>query len=267
MELYGLQIARAGEFLRPYESKRYTFWERNNFLISIPLITEEFADISFWQAVMNWEEYKKHARAAILRLGQGRWEDTEFIHNYNNAREESILLGGYWFYDGRVSPLEQANVILGLLKDRYLDMELFVDWETNYGGKYEGLKNVVTLMKILDSSGLKVKDIGLYTGYYWFKEHPDLTQHDYLRNKPLWLAWWASPAVVKVPDPWITWTHWQKGTPVLQWGQPTQEIDLNVFNGTRAQFEERYTSAPIPNPTSHTVEVFIDGMLAYSKII
>jgi hypothetical protein len=249
----------AGKYLRDYERGRYTFLERNlTFLdqvrsIIVPSNAEQFADVSFYQAGMNWDEYAKHARAVILRIGQNIWQDSEFEYSYREGNGGAGM-GGYFFFDGRATPQQQANVIINAMKDKYLDMELFIDWERNYNGPSEGLPNVVSLMQKVEAAGIKCKAVGLYSGYYFFinNSHPttNAAQYTYLKQRPLWLAWYAAASVVKVPLPWDTWTHWQLGTLVVKWGQPTAELDMNKHNGTRAQFEQRYigtvTQPPIP---------------------
>lgn len=244
----------AGKYLRDYEAKRYTFLERNLFWLDrvqsiiVPTDAEQFADVSFYQAGMDWDKYP--GRAVILRIGQNIWADTEFQRNYTEARRRSLAIGGYFFFDGRATPQQQANVIINAMQGKSLELELFIDWEKNYAGASEGLPNVVKLMQLVEAAGVKCKAVGLYSGYYYFTGNSNptthATQYAYLKTRPLWLAWYASASVVKVPAPWTTWTHWQFGTPAVAWGQPTAEIDMNKHNGTRAEFTARYLLASIP---------------------
>lgn len=246
-------LSRAGQYLYKYERKRYTFRERFAWLfdlftrrqrILVPADPEHFADVSFYQAGMDWDVYALHARAAIIRIGQNTWPDTSFVTFYEQAKARGIALGGYWFFDGRASPDQQLAVIKSQMSGRSLELELFVDWEKNYGGAYEGLPRVVELMQKIEAAGIKCKAVGMYTGYYWFSDNSNATanagQYTYLKQRPLWLAWYSAASVVKVPQPWVDWTHWQYGTPSLKWGQPTVEIDANYFNGSKAQFGQKY---------------------------
>jgi GH25 family lysozyme M1 (1,4-beta-N-acetylmuramidase) len=231
---------------------RYTFLEWNMLWwdklrsIIVPPDAEQFADVSFYQAGMDWDRYP--ARAVILRIGQNVWKDNEFEYNYSEARQRGIAIGGYFFFDGRATPQQQANVILGAMQGKYFDMELFIDWERSYSGASEGLPNVVKLMQLCES--IQCKAVGLYSGYYWFisnsNAQANAAQYDYLRFHPLWIAWYAAASMVKVPPPWLTWTHWQFGTPALDWGQATAEIDMNRHNGTRADFTARYLGGVTP---------------------
>lgn len=250
--------AYAGEYLKQYEGIRYSFTEwalklvDTPYSIIVPTLAEEFGDVSFYQAPMQWSVYKQHARLVIIRIGQNVWIDSEFEFNYMVARQQGLALGGYFFFDDRVTPQQQADLIISAMRGKHFEGELFIDWETSYGGKYGGLKNVVALMKLLDAAGLDVKDIGLYTGYYYFTDHSSALTHSaeyqYLSTKPLWLAWYAAASVVKVPAPWLTWAHWQTGTSTELWGQPKGAMDRNKSNNTPAEFTAKYLGGATPPP-------------------
>lgn len=202
----------------------------------------QFPDVSFWQGEIDYSIMCMETQAIILRAGQGIWPDIKFERNYLEARKCSKKIGVYWFFDGRYSPQDQAKTLLGILKGKTLEMEVYVDWEHNYGGAHEGLGNVVALMELIEKAGWKV---GLYTGYYFFTSNSNLitnaSHYNYLKLKPLWLAWYTNnPEDVKIPSPWTSLTHWQFGTPVIDWGQESKEIDMNFFNGTNEEFETRY---------------------------
>lgn len=239
----------AGKHLRSFETSHYTFLERQVWFdrlrsILVPAEAEEFGDVSFWQAGMDWDKYASKARAVILRIGQNIWKDSEFEYNYTEAKRRHIAVGGYFFFDGRATPQQQANVITESMAGKSFELELFIDWEHNYNGPSEGLPRVVELMQKVEQAGVACRAVGLYSGYYWFIANSNATtnaaQYSYLRQRPLWLAWYAAASVVKVPAPWSDWTHWQYGTPAVDWGQPTSEVDMNKYNGTRDQFTARY---------------------------
>jgi len=209
-----------------------------------------FADVSFYQGDINWTTYASSFSATIIRIGQGDWIDSKFHRNWTEAGSRNLLRGGYWFYDDRWSPEHQADLVALALSDYDRpEMEIYVDYERSYSGSFQGLSNVVKMMQAVEEYFPEV-NIGIYTGYYWWKDHYDPKYADYLRDKALWLAWYTSnPYYVKVPEPWTEVTHWQYGTPAEFYGQETREIDMNWFNGTEAEFVERYTPlAPLPAP-------------------
>lgn len=251
-------IAYMGEFLRQYKSPRLNVHKAVNYLLVQPAaditMEVEFPDVSFWQGEIDYGIMSTKTDAIIIRAGQNTWEDTEFKDNYRKAKETGLLVGVYWFYDGRASPQEQANLLISLLRGRKLELEVYIDWEHNYGGAHEGLRNVVAMMQLIEQAGLDIKGVGLYTGYYWLRANSNpianASQYNYLRTKPLWLAWYSTnPASVLIPAPWSDLTIWQWGTPDVEWGQQTEEIDMNFYNGTKQEFAYIYgTSGETPMP-------------------
>lgn len=255
--------AYAGQFLKTYEKSRYTISDYHSDYfptkttqpqIIIPPAAEEFADVSLWQEDINWDKYIQNARACIPKISQGNWLDPKWIRNYDEGRRVGCLLGGYHFVDDRYHPDLQTETILKGLQGRHLDMELMLDWERIYGGPYPGLGNVLKIHSNLKSEGVKCEDVGVYSGYYWVVDHCNLINNPqefaYVEkhNVPFWIAWYANPEIVKIPAPWKTWVHWQKGTPVYDWGQASKEIDINHPNATPEQFTIKYGAGTQPPP-------------------
>jgi GH25 family lysozyme M1 (1,4-beta-N-acetylmuramidase) len=246
--------ARMGEFLREYNPPLVSLNATLNYFLTKPvklppsaLITMEvqFPDVSFWQGEVDYEIMSTKTKAIILRAGQNTWVDTQFDRNYAEAKRKGLLVGVYWFFDGRASPGEQAELLISLLRNKKLELEVYIDWEHNYGGAHEGLRNVVAMMEAVERAGLDIKGVGLYTGYYFFRANSNpaanASQYIYLKGRVLWEAWYTNnSAEVLVPAPWTALTHWQLGTPVVAWGQQSLEIDMNFFNGTKQEFEQRY---------------------------
>ena len=242
-----------GDNLKKYEREHYTFSDVFTRGIIVPPDSPTFADVSFYQARMIWTRYPHDG--AIIRIGQNVWKDSEFEYNYSQCKEYNIAVGGYWFYDDRVSPESQFEIIKSAMLGKSFEMELFIDYERKYGGAYFGLKHLQRLIGLIRSAGIKCKDVGVYTGYYFWTDNTkgDEFFYPFFEKVPLWLAWYAQPSAVKVPVPWSTWRHWQYGTPVMDWGQPTVEIDANRYNGTRAQFENEYLGGAITPPPGGTM--------------
>lgn len=267
------QDAVAGEFYQPAPSQNIneflqrTLTKPKTLFFQSAIITQEvqFPDVSFYQSEIDYRVMRVQTDAIIIRLGQNLWVDDQFERNYLEAKKNGMRVGGYWFYDDRVSPRAQAEIILSLLEGKKFELELYIDWENSYGGEFRGLQNVVAMMELLDKAKelglIQVKDIGLYTGYYWFRGNSNpitnASHYNYLKNKPLWLAWYTSnPLLVLIPAPWSELMLWQWGTPVWYWGQQTKEIDMNWFNGSRQEFDLRYTiSSGEEPPMTHQVKL------------
>ncbi len=247
--------AYAGQFLKEYKSEHnvhslandaYTKTTRLSLSLFGATIPDEvqFPDVSFWQGEINWDIMAANTKAVIIRIGQAKFVDAQFERNYAEATKRGLKVGYYFFYDDRYSPGEQAETILNALAGKQIDMEVYIDWEVSYGGQHKGLPEVVSLMQAVEA-GLPGEEIGMYTGYYWFRENSNVithaSQYAYLKNKRLWLAWYASdPSVVLIPAPWSSMAHWQWGTPAVAWGQATKELDMNYCGCTSQEFVDRY---------------------------
>lgn len=247
--------AYAGQFLKNYKSHQNVNSLTNDTyaittelpldLFNITISNEvQFPDVSFWQGEINWDIMATKTKAVIIRIGQAKFVDAQFERNYAEARKRGLRIGFYFFFDDRYSPGEQATTILKALQGKQIDMELFIDWENSYGGQFKGLPQVVALMQAVEA-GIPGVRIGMYTGYYWFRENSNAithaNQYTYLKNKPLWLAWYTSnPVVVLIPAPWTSLAHWQWGTPAVEWGQGTKELDMNYCGCNAQEFVDRY---------------------------
>lgn len=240
----------AGKYL---EKERPTIWQKISRSVSSQIIITQdvqFADVSFYQGVIDWDKYKTQTDAVIIRAGQRYWPDTQFTLNWSEAKRVGLKRGAYWFYDDRESPGNQAKYFVQQIGTDYPEMELFIDYELVYGGAYQGLGEVVSMMQEVERLLPNVK-VGIYTGYYFFNDHVESKYFDYLKSHPLWLAWYTSnPAYVQIPAPWTKVTHWQWGTPVwgTDWGVDSLEIDMNWYNGTLAEFNQNYGGAVEPPP-------------------
>lgn len=218
-------------------------------------------DISFWQdrndtlrKVDFIQMRAALARGVIIRVGQGNWTDEDYA-DYWQAARNVLPRGLYWFYDSRYNPLLQAGQVAALIeKHGAPEMELWADYEENYGGSYKGWRHFAVFLAELQRLLPKVR-IGIYTGYYYWLDHSPnpITQKasfQWFAQFPLWLAWYTSnPAIVKIPKPWSSLLYWQKtdkGDGPL-YGVESKNIDLSRFNGTRADFDTRYTM-PVPTP-------------------
>lgn len=215
---------------------------------------KQIPDVSFWQGLINYELMSLQTDALIIRAGQNKWADTQFRRNWLQARIHNILRGSYWFYDDRVSPGEQAKIWADLLRDDPPEMEIWCDWENSYGGQFGGLRNVVAFMERVEEL-LPGIDIGLYTGYWWFREHSNVvtnaSQYNYLKRKKLFLAWYTLIASqVLIPAPWSEIFLWQFGTPAVgrEYGVETEELDMSYINMTEVEFKLKYTGVVVPPP-------------------
>lgn len=220
-------------------------------------------DISFYQdnnstpQKPDFNKMKSNgSQGVIIRVGQGSYLDEDFFNNFQ-AASGILPRGVYWFYDSRVPPLIQAKKFTDavLLAGRP-EMEVWADYEENYGGPYQGWKHFAVFLAEVEKR-LPYTKLGIYTGYYYWQSHcPNWffqsASFNWFARFPLWLAWYTNnDALVKIPSPWKSALYWQFSShgDGLASGVESLNIDCSYFQGTQKEFNERYsTSSPIPPP-------------------
>lgn len=221
-------------------------------------------DISFYQddittpKVTDFVKMHSQANFVIIRVGQNLWVDRDFKANWTRAKAAGIPRGSYWLYDSRVAPEVQANLWADALGSDLGELPLFADLEEGYNGAWKDPANWQKFILQLQKRVGK-KEIGIYTGFYYFKDSPmTAALRNWFGQFPLWIA---NYGVVKpnLPAPWTTWLFWQntdKGDGLAH-GVESLNIDMDVFNGTQAQFNTRFglsEETPLPSP-AHVLEL------------
>lgn len=223
-------------------------------------------DISFWQdnpdtkdIIVDFNKMSSSdASGVIFRIGQATWEDKKFEEYWKNSQSKGLLRGGYWYYDNSVDPKIQAQKCISIL-DKYkcnFELPLFADFEdkrttlTHHGWKkwYEFMEEIKRL------SSYK---LGVYTGYYYWEENKpkglNSFRSKYFSQYPLWLAQYPFGSHLNeslyekplYPSNWSTWDLWQvsdRGDGHF-YGVESSRIDINYFNGSVSDLENKYGKA------------------------
>jgi len=201
-------------------------------------------DVSFYQDRINFNTMlAAGAAGAIIRAGQNTWVDSQFHTNWPAARAAGLPRSTYWFYDSRVSPETQAALWWSLIKDDPGELPHFADFEESYGGPYGSKAHFKTfLLEFQRLSGLPVSMIGIYTGFYWWGDR--VGNDPFFAQFPLWLAWYSSMSVVRVPLPWsesdlLFWQFTSHGNGP-SYGVSSENIDLSWYCCNYQNFRERF---------------------------
>jgi GH25 family lysozyme M1 (1,4-beta-N-acetylmuramidase) len=221
-------------------------------------------DISFYQygykdpphdwTITRYVDFVKLASvtpAVIIRAGQNLWKDIAFDVSWKGAKDAGLLRGSYFFYDSRVDPKKQAKLWADVLGDDKGEFLHFADFEDRYGGKYKTWRDWYDFLE--ESKRLINRPLGIYTGYYYWREHMvDISaqQLAYFGNYPLWIAAYGGTAP-RIPAPWGDWLLWQfsDNGDGKAYGVASGNIDLNYFNGTAEDFENRFGVGDSPKST------------------
>lgn len=228
----------------------------------IPPYTIVGPDISFYDNNIETRkgiDFKKMLSVSyfvIIRAGQNLWVDRDIDVNWHSAKQAGIPRGSYWFYDSRADPKRQAELWVQSLKGDLGELPMFLDLEDTYRGRYNSWRDWYVFLEYLKLLVGK-KEIGIYTGYYYFKDHgPNrYTQRqslDYFRQYPLWIANYSAIRPL-IPPPWgrNEWLLWQftaRGDGIA-YGAESKGIDLNYFNGSLKNFNKRFKLPSQPSLT------------------
>lgn len=188
-------------------------------------------DVSYWQGEVDFKAVKESGVSfVIMRIGTSYSKDSTFERNYQNARENGLDIGCYFYtYSKDVeSARKDAEDVISWIGDKQLEYPVYFDIEDP---SLEGLPKSEK-MAICEEFRQRVGDagflVGLYTNSYWL---------DYLLDKELcynnyeiWLANWTSTGL---PDKDMSgicnvWQYTDKGVVVGVKGGV--DIDLSYYD-------------------------------------
>ncbi len=192
-------------------------------------------DVSYYQGTIDWTKVKADGvQYAFLRVSDGLATiDSKFDTNWAQTRAKGILHGAYQFFRPSQDPIAQADLLLSKLGTPMPDdLPPVIDVEAD-----GGLPPAQVAAKVKTWIDHVTAAIGkrpiIYTGFYFWRDQvgaPDQTA------SPLWHAQYSSTACPTIPPPWQDWAFWQYSSSGTVNGI-TGNVDMNRFNGTRAELE------------------------------
>lgn len=157
-------------------------------------------DISKWNGNIDWNAVKNSGVSyVIIRCGYrgsttgALIEDPKFRANIQGAANAGIKVGIYFFTQAvnEVEAVEEASMVLGLIKGYNISYPVFLDVESS-GGRADGISASTrtavckAFCQTIQNSGYKA---GVYANKTWFNEKietPSLTGYK------IWLAQYAA---------------------------------------------------------------------------
>ncbi len=192
-------------------------------------------DVSIYQGKMNWQTAKEAGvKVGIIRLGIGIYKDTMFEENYAKAKEANIdLISAYHVFYPPYDPISQSEFVNEQLKDKKLDIHLWIDVEINSNlSPYQYSTNLWNYMQAIE-----IKRKGIYTRGEWW--NTNIGYYYNFGKYPLWIArynsiishpWSDNPTKYR-PKPWNNFVIWQwsadgngRGS---EFGAESRHIDIN----------------------------------------
>ena len=205
-------------------------------------MTIKIIDLYSGNSPVDFVEIAKEYQGVIFKAGQGGWADVPRYKSdwWLEAGEAGLLRGWYWLVDSRYSLQHHKDEFRNWFKDySALNNELgfWVDvekpmvsmtdaqyWKTPYAGA-QHVKNFCGFLQ-----GLGVKP-GIYTSPGAFQLILS-KEASYFSQFPLWTAQYPYIYIPGVSKPtlygmWKKWVFWQY----------REGPDVNIFNGTKQEFE------------------------------
>ena len=157
-------------------------------------------DVSKWNGSIDWNAVKNSGVSyVIIRCGyrgssQGTLiVDPTFQNNIKGATEAGLKVGVYFFTQAidRVEAVEEASMVLELIKNYRISYPVFLDVEPS-GGRADGI-TVETRTEVCKAFCQTIQNAGYTAGIYanrtWLTEKIDVSQ---LGAYKIWLAQYAS---------------------------------------------------------------------------
>jgi GH25 family lysozyme M1 (1,4-beta-N-acetylmuramidase) len=223
--------------------KQGVFSKIYNILYSTAVSEVQGVDISRWNGTMNLGITKTKAQYGILRLGYGtQWKDPYVDTYYRDSQINDWPVGLYWYLNiGQDVNLTMKSFAEEIATHRpQLDIVLDAESTTlDPGNTLNWLKDAYNILL-----GLTNKKPVIYTAaWFW---NTKVARSSFWSGKELWVANWTTRDTPTMPYDWYGWTHWQHSAEgnlkASEYGSTggDQDMDLDRFNGTVAQFNSKY---------------------------
>jgi lysozyme len=189
-------------------------------------------DVSYYQGDITWSRVRRAGvKFAFIRAADGvDILDTKFDTNWKGAHMAGIPRGAYQYFRADESPLDQADVMIALLRTHGTgELPPVIDLEDAAGLPLATVAANARIWIDRVRSELKVEPL-VYTnpGMWISRGAPELG------TQLLWLAHYTEICPT-IPAPWVRWKIWQY-TDTGRVDGIDGFVDLDVLDGTTARF-------------------------------
>ena len=204
--------------------------------------TVKGVDVSHWDGTVDWKQIADAGQEfGIAKATEGvTFKDPMFQTNWAAINSAKMVRGAYHFVRPTLSGTAQARFFLstvGTLSPG--DLPPVLDWEL----RDSGVPTATEVGRAQDFIDEVKAETGLTTIIYSSRSFLSTVGNPaQFAAVPLWDAYW-NVTCPNIPDAWATWTFWQTGGLNGMPGTATT-IDVNLFNGTRAQLDA--ITVPVP---------------------
>lgn len=233
-----------------------------------PLYEVGGVDCSKYQYPINFDTLDPRISFFGARIGHASAIDDGIDHTYPgymlNMRARKKPRLSYWYWKPEISNDKQFYALEPVVKADWPEMGVYVDVEENFTGLPKGNVGarlnefLIGIDSIIPVNAGELT--GLYTGIAFWNNNVDHTRIRFLDMRPKWLAL-VHQSITYPPQPWAFPYGWNGMADLWQfnwkggaaWGQPgkgkewgvsSYGLDLNVYLGTRKQYELRFNIVP-----------------------
>lgn len=212
-------------------------------------------DISHWDGNVDLQTTRNKGATFVFIKGL---DGTLQVANYptNKARAQAVGLAHapyQWLYRNvNVSCVAQARAMKALMDKYPCNMPPVIDWEWTYWGGVQSNPNLSDLeIYVTELNRLGIKPI-LYTAAGYANQFAAMPAGLKIMFSGFWFANYgvSTPALPKGFTSWDFWQFTSSGDASVYSPNSVgkKEVDLNYFNGTKAQFAARYGFPSSPPP-------------------
>lgn len=201
-------------------------------------------DVSYYQGNIDWAAARGDGvEYTFVRATDGLgFIDSKFEQNWEGARAQGILRGAYQFFRPNQDPIAQADLLLQKLAAVSAgDLPPVIDVEATGGLSPMAVEAAVRawLDRVRPAIG---REPIIYTGFYFWR---DMVGAADFTASPLWHAQYTTAACPTIAPPWQDWAFWQHSATGTVAGI-AGDVDMNRWNGTRAQLDDFVTGTVRP---------------------
>ena len=198
-------------------------------------------DVSHWQGAIDWSAVAGDGVtfAFIKATEGGDYTDPRFAANWAGAQRAGVLRGAYHFFRPQTDAMAQAAHFLRAVPFTRGDLPPVLDVEVTDGRSMEAVAAGVRtwLQEVERATGRR--PIVYTRASFWTAQMG--TQFG---GYPLWVAHYGV-SQPNIPAGWGGWAFWQHSDAGRVAGI-TGGVDLNWFNGGRAELESFATTGQLP---------------------
>lgn len=205
-------------------------------------------DVSHHQGMIDWEVLSQQGiDFAFIKATEGSsFRGSRFEYNWENARKTHLKVRAYHFYSFESSGVTQAQNFISVVPVEKDMLPPVIDFEF-YGNVEKNPPEMEKALQILDDIISALEDhYGMRPIIYATPRAYKLYLEGAYEDYPIWIR-----DVFRKPD-WLTrgWTFWQYLNRKVLKGYEGRErfIDMNVFNGTQADFEKFIEESRLDRP-------------------